>query len=764
MTGLHPGSSGRVRFLALTFTFLFSLVVCASAAAQSLTGRVTDPAGQPVSGADVLILRDKAVVATTTSGADGRFEIPALAPGEYEVTAAAPGLSAPYQPISVTAASNADISVPLAVSPIRESVVVSASHVDTPLSRTAESVTLFDREELETLQIATAADALRLVPGFAIAASGGPGALTSIFPRGGESDYTLVLVDGIPQNAFGGGFDAAHLDTAGLERVEVVRGPNSALYGNGAIGGVVHLVTRQGGPLRAQVSFEGGGYGTTRTTGSASGSRGAWRWGGAFDRFTSDGDTRLRPTIGRRVENDDYDRLMGSGSLGWSDRPTRSIRIDVRGERDVRGFPGPHGSDPMGLYAGLDRISRGRTTASGLGASANFGDAYRGRHGLQFTWSDAQAEYVSPPFGCSPSDCALDPLVADDRTRRVTGRYQLDFERPRMGLSAGWEVVRERVDNTYITGEIFEPVPIRRLDSGLFVEGRPSLGRDLLLTAGVRLERIARAALEPSPGARPAFADQIVWSLNPKVSAAWFVRGVDATNWTKLRASAGTGIKPPTGFDIAFTNNPDLKPERSRSLEIGVEQALARAGLVADAAWFQNRYDDLIVTAGLALIGASRYRTDNIANARAHGLELGLRWRSRTGFGARAAWTWMNTKVLAVDGLSVAQFPYGVGDALPRRARHHGVGEITWTRDRVDAFLTLGGRGSMTDLEPNFISDLVANPGYVNVSLGGALTLARNVEVFGRVTNALDRRYEEVFGYPALGRRASVGVRIAAGR
>ena len=171
------------------------------------------------------------------------------------------------------------------------------------------------------------------MPGFSIAASGGPGALTSIFPRGGESDYTLVLVDGIPQNAFGGGFDAAHLDTAGLERIEVVRGPESALYGDGAIGGIVHLVTRQGGPLQGQASVEGGGYGFSRSTASASGSAGAWSWGGSFDRLLTDGDTREWPSLNRRVANSDYDRVVRIRQLrlvGWPEprdprgRPRRS--------------------------------------------------------------------------------------------------------------------------------------------------------------------------------------------------------------------------------------------------------------------------------------------------------------------------------------------------------------------------------------------------------------------------------------------------------
>src|SRR5258708_6025968 len=177
----------------------------------------------------------------------------------------------------------------------------------------------------------------------------------------------------MPQNACGGGFDAGHLDPAGLERIEVVRGPESALYGDGAIGGIVHLVTRQGGPLQAQASVEGGGYGLSRSTASASGSSGPWRWGGSFDRLMTDGDTREWPSLNRRVANDDYDRFVGQGSLGWSDGPSRAFRMDLRGGRDIRGVPGAYGSDPEHLYGGLDLISRGHNTSREFGASATLG-------------------------------------------------------------------------------------------------------------------------------------------------------------------------------------------------------------------------------------------------------------------------------------------------------------------------------------------------------------------------------------------------------
>ena len=428
-------------------------------------------------------------------------------------------------------------------------------------------------------------------------------------------------------------------------------------------------------------------------------------------------------------------------------------------------FPGPYGSDPQHLYGGLDLVSRETITSKGVGIAGTLGSPLTWRHRVQFTWADQQSDFVSPPFGCDPTNCQLPPLSSDDRTRRLTGRYQFDRDLRPVSLSGGWEILNERVDNTYIAGQTFQPVPITRLDSGLFVEARPSLGRRAFLTLGARLEYIKRDALEANPGTRPAFGDDVVWSLNPKLAGAWFLHESDAGYWTKLRASAGTGIKPPTGFEIAYTDNPSLKPERNRSVDAGIEQAIGGPSLVADATWFFNRYEDLIVTVGTTLTGASRYQTDNIANARAQGLETGLRWRSGAGLSARVSWTWLDTEVLGVDGLtSVAPSPYKVGDPLIRRPRQQGFGEIAWTHRRSTAFLTVGGRGRMSDLEPNYVSSVYTNPGYVTIALGGSFTVARHVEIFGRVTNVLDRSYEEVFGFPALGRTASIGVRVAASR
>jgi outer membrane cobalamin receptor len=739
------------------FSTLFCSLLCCVpglAAAETLSGRVLDPDSRPVAGAHVIIARDGAVIATARTVSAGRFGPLVLLPGEYDITASAPGLRAPRQRISLASA-GIEIDLKLALSAIEETVVVSASQVETTLSRVTDSVTVLTRDDLLRRQTETIADALRDVPGMGVVASGGRGALTSLFPRGGESDYTLVLVDGIPQNTFGGGFDAAHMPVANVDRVEVVRGPQSALFGGGAIGSVVHVVTRQAGPVSGDLAVEGGHQQTWRLSGATIGSRQAWRWGAGVEGLRTDGDRREFASIGGAVSNDDYQRLSGSASVGWSDRPTRRARVDVRVDENERGFPGPYGSDPAGTFPGLDTVSRGRNTTYGLGGTAAFTTGAF-TNNVQFSYANLRSRFQSP-FGES-----------DDETRRVSGRYQADFSVRSIGVSAGWELSHERADNTFITGELSEPVPVRRMLSGWFVEGRPTLGARGVVHAGVRLERIARTSLEGDAfGFRPAFDEDVVWSANPKVSIAWLLRPSTDSGWTKLRAGAGTGIKPPTAFEIAFTDNPGLKPERSRSFDAGIEHAFRQSRLIAEATWFANRYDDLIVTVGASMSGASRYQTDNIANARSRGLETSLRWQASSALTLRGSWTWLDTEVLGVDNAPTeTPQPFAVGDPLIRRPRHQAAMEVQWSTRRASTFLSLNGRGAMLDLEPNIGASggLYDAPGYVTVAVGGSFRLAPGVDVTARVTNLFDRDYEEALGFPALGRSAMVGVRIAGSR
>ena len=763
--GRRPAATRPIPSLLHLLSAIWLVLVTATAAsaapAAAVTGRVTDPAGRPVPGARVLLSGPVAVPRTAVTGQDGRFRLAHLDAGRYELQVVREGFSA--APVAVTLAPGAtrEVSVRLHVSAVPESVVVTASPVETPLSRVADSVTVLTSADLRARQIDTVADALRLVPGLAVAQSGTWGQITSVFPRGGDSNYTLVLIDGMPANEFGGGFDFSQLPVSDIARIEVVRGPQSALFGSGAIGGVIQIITRHGGPPRAAVSAEGGGLGTTRYTADTSGSHGAWTWGASAERMASQGYTGLAAD-GERVSNDNGEERAASGSLGWGRAGGTQIRANADVSWSDIGFPGPYGSNPVGAFAGVDRISRGITNDRQVGVRIDQPWAHQRAHStLQASYTDSTEQFVSP-YG--PSNTG---------SRRLQLRTQTDVALgARGGLSAGVDVDRERAVNTYITGATGELLPISRWLVGTFAEARYNVGDRLFLTAGLRVDDIRQGAIQASPdpfSPRPPLPESTVLSPNPKVSVAYFFRpgGTGRSTWTRLHATAGTGIRPPDAVELAFTDNPHLKPERSRSADIGIEQGFARGRVVLDATAFLNRYNDLIVAVGRSLLDFSQFATDNISNAQARGLEISGAVRVGGGLQARVAYTFLDSRVLAVNGSrDVAPPPFQVGEWLLRRPRQEGSVDLLWTRGRVTAFGDVGARGRTLDVEPTLgaFGGLFWNPGYTVVNAGATVRVGHGVALFARVANLLDRRYEEVYGYPASGRLAMVGLRVSTSR
>lgn len=720
-------------------------------------GRVIDPDGRPVPGALVLLDGPLGVRSVRTDGAGG-FSIPPAPAASYRVLVDVPGLAADPITIRMPADAGRSFDVTLRMAPVSEAVVVSAAQVPRPLSEAPATSTVVSGEEAAQRQLETVSDALRTIPGFTVARSGGRGALTSVFPRGGESDYTLVLVDGMRVNAFGGGFDFSLLPFGDVEQVEVVRGPQSAVFGSDAIGGIVQVTTRHGGPASGSASIEGGGQGTWHAKAGGTASAGAWTFGGGVERLSSDGFTGPRPATGEVVSNDDWRSTSAAASAGWKKGAATAVRGDLRWLDANRGNPGPFGSDPIGAFSGVNTVARGLDTdrQAGLSVRLPWGRLLEGRveQRLQATIASLDNRYHDT-FGDSRFT-----------TRRVTARAQTDIAAsPSTGVSFGVETMGERARSTYITGESGQQVPITRQVSGVFGEVRQDLGPRASVTAGVRLDSIRRDALDADPSPytlRPAFPADAVTSVNPRLAATvalWRDRRGGVR--TRAHGSVGTGIRPPDAFEIAFTDNPSLAPERSRSVEAGVTQTVGER-LEADVTFFDNHYDDLIVAVG-SLSDVSRYRSDNISNARARGVELSASWRGGRGLSLRGAYTWLDTSVLALDDATSAPPPFAVGDPLLRRPRHQASLSLAWASGRLSAFAEARARGSVLDIEPNYgaFGGLFPAPGFVVVDAGGRWPLASHADVFARVTNLLDRPYEEIYGYPALGRTGMVGATVA---
>lgn len=749
---LRPRLRTVVSLFLLTFNFaLFTSV----ASAASLKGRVTDPDGKAVANAEVVISGPSATPLKTRTTADGGFDLATLDAGRYTVVASAPGLVSDAQAIEV-GSSPASLEIAMHLTAVNETLVVSAAQIDQPLSRTPDSVTVISGREIDAKQQFTLAAAMRSVAGVTIQQNGGPGTVTSLFTRGGESDYTLVLVDGVRANAFGGGLDLSQVPLEDVERIEVLRGPQSALYGSDAIGGVVQIITRSGGRPSGSAQIETGSRdmrrGAAATTGDINGVR--WQLGANY--FEDAGFTG-KAANGQAVSNDDSQEQQATASLGY--RHARSggdVQASVQYVDTDRGSPGPFGSDPAKRYNGVDTVSRGTTNRIGGGGrwmQPWFGPASRVRQRVEFDVADYDLRFASR-FG-----------VSNGNSHRSHARVQTDVAASAaVGFSGGFEWLGERGGSTYIVAGSAGQIPVERGVLGVFGEGRWNAGQRATVSFGVRGERITREALPGDPLAfspRPDFPSETINSINPKVSASFAV-----APQTRLRGSFGTGIRPPDAFEIAFTDNSGLKPERNQSGEFGITQTAASGAVQFDATAFINAYTDLIISVGRAFSGVSRYRTDNISNARARGAELSAAWRINTGLDLRGSYTFLDSEILAVTGSSTAQTPYAVGDGLLRRPRHSGSIDASMTQGRVSAFAQVQVRGQALDAEPAFgpSGGLYQNDGHTVVNVGGSFRPVRAVEIFARALNLFDRDYEEVLGYPAPGRTAYVGARFAVGR
>jgi outer membrane receptor protein involved in Fe transport len=710
-------------------------ICCACLSAAEVKGTVVDPSGAPVGGAQVSIVSRLGVEAQTVTSAAGAFELQAAPRADAHLVITAPGFRTATLPVET------DVSVKLALAPVVDSVGVAGSTVDVSASQQGSSVDIVPREEIRTRNEPYAMDLLRYIPGMEFNQSGSAGAVSSLFLRGGDSDYTLVEIDGTPVNTFGGAFDFAHIPSEALDRIDVVRGPQSAVYGSYANSGAVDFITRQPGAApQFDVLAEGGTYGEHRFGITASGTVAGFGVLASGSRIDDNGP----------VENSDYHNQ--DALLNVSRRfANQSFSLHGLFDSNNVGEPGPYGSDPLDDYTGIDTVSREKNNFGEYGGHYEIDLSGRVREELFGSLFLENSSYTSP-YGFSYDK----ELRGQGETRTVvsvTRHYVASF-----GFVAG----REDVKNTYISDANFESFPIERGDFAAYLENRFEFGGKLFLNAGVRAEWIVTPAIPTDGYSRPYFPANTVSRANPKLSAAY----VPAKN-TRLHTSFGTGIRPPSGFELAFTDNPQLKPERTRSVDGGIEQTLFHERLRVGATYFYNRYYDLIVTLGGSLSTLSHYQSANLANSRAQGAEFSGTLRPARALFLTGSYTLLGTRILSLDGTSnTAPLPFHVGQELTRRPENSGSVVGTYARGRVTAGVNGYFRGKTLYEEPTYgaTDGLFWNPGFANVGINLNYALGHGVTAYGNLRNALDRHYEEVFGYPSPRLNFVAGMKFSIGR
>ncbi len=716
----------------------------------SISGTVFDPAGQVVPGARVTLLYAMAQLETRDTNAQGQYSFVRLRAGKYQIVATSSGFDQLPVDIDLAAGEKLVSDLHLRLSASRDKVVVSAAPGGALTSQIASSVSVISSDEIDDRGAQVAVDVMRGLPGVEINQSGGRGTVTSAFIRGGDSDYNLVMIDGIELNDFGGGFDLSPLPAEGVQQVEIIRGPESALYGSNAMSGVINLETIHGdGPPHFSFVGEGGSLYTWRLGTTGAGLNKGFSWAYSLSRLQTDG----------QVQNDAYRGQTSTVSLGYSRSPRRKFDVNFFGYAGLLGLPGPWGSDPYGLFPGIDPSTHQNQNLFGYQAQESEQFSSRFQQVTTVSVSTDRITFVSPSAGNSFTNNLR--VVANSRSEIVVSSKDT--------LVAGFEYDRDQFKNLFVEGPNDEPFLLGRNSYAFFAENRWTPSDRWFINVGLRVDDIQTdgVPLNNDTG-QPGIPANTLAKVTPRISAAYLVRESDADGFfgaTRLHASFGTGFRAPDGFELAFTNNPALKPEESISYDAGVEQRMAQGRAILDVTYFYNYFKDQIVSTGDL---PTNFDSENIGRSRAWGVETTIRIHPVRSFEFSGSYTWMNTAILALGGFTEPADPFTVGEPLLRRPRNAAGFNATWTKKRL--MLNMNGtiRGAVLDVEPNdgtFACTfepqcLFRNPGYQLLNAGFAYQLPKGIEIYGRINNFLNQKYEEAFGFPALRLNFMAGVKL----
>jgi outer membrane cobalamin receptor len=749
--------SAGVFLVVLSFWLAFSLgFPYAAAAADSnadVKVKVVDPRGAAVAGAQVSLLGGGRVLKTQTTGGEGIASFGAAFGQRYEVQVLAPGFAAE----TVEIGSAADITVTLRLATAAETVVVSATRNPVAGEAAGADVATLNGAQLTTMQPLAANDALRFLPGAVVNTAGQRGGLSSLFVRGGESNYNKVIVDGVTVNEPGGTFDFGTLSLAQGDRMEFVRGAQSTLYGSDAMTSVVQVWTRAGSTRvpEFRLGADGGNLSSSHGYASLAGARGPFDYNFFGDQFNTGGSG----------VNDAYSDSLEGANVGVALGDKAALRVRVRHSNTHTGLPGEwsfNGYDPLvpanGPTAPLVPLQPNPSDWSQLNnllGSVELTVAAPSGWQHRFTGFD----YVYRYYELNPGDAARvdpygDPIdfaaQTIDHINRGGFEYQGDYsERTWAHMTFGYRVENE---NGFVGDVIYGPQNHgQRLNNDVYAQQQLTLGRLTVIAGG----RLAHSSAFGNTGL-------------PRVALMWqALRGGDIFSGTRLRFSYATGFKeprleetfngiPPDPYDIPNTG---LKPERSRSFEAGIQQNFYQGKFVLNGTYFNNLFHDQI---NYVEIDPHNFvgQYVNVNESFAQGAEAEVQAKLRSRLLLSGAYTYTSTQIL--DNPAPINSLYDVGMPLLRRPKHSATLLLSYLGSRW------GGNvgGSFVGRRPDsdfygFGIDHAA--GYVRADLGGWYALWPRVTVYANVENALDRRYNEVVGYPALPVNFRAGVRFRVG-
>ncbi len=695
---------------------------------ESITGRVRDPQAKPISGIRLLLTKNNATVANCLSDALGYYSFQNIQPGNYVLEVHQLGFQQEQRDLEVTAGRDLNYDVFMKLKTLEEQILVTATRTTAPTSLLGSSVTVITKEKIRAQHASNVAETLRNVPGMNVMQLGGKGSLTSLFLRGGESDYTKILLDGIPLNQPGGAIDLSNLSTANVERIEIVRGPQSALYGSDAIAGVIQIFTQKGSVEHTVPRFdffsEAGTYDTVRGGVGLRGGIGRLSYSAQFQHLSTD----------NSEPNDFFHNNSFSTSIGFETSSSSSVSIVGRVERGKSGVPGPTAFG----RPDLEEFYRKRDFAVGLSWHNRLSDSWQ----QQISYSQAYVNQLSvdtvdsgsffPEFrGKTAAFPSLDfPFSFLAATRRHNINYQSDFILSSHLLSAGLDYEEERG----VVGQ----TRASRTNFGYYIQDQFLLLRRLAITGGLRLED------------NGSFG----FSATPRVSLAYLLRngnGNEFWGMTRSKFNFGLGIKEPNFIEsfspnFFFKGNPDLKPERTRSFEVGLEQIVAQNRVSVEVNFFHSYFRDQIAfqTINLETFEGSFF---NIGESRAWGSEQIIRVILSKKFDFSTGYTYLNSKILKSNNPFDPVFQEGA--RLLLRPTHAASLGLTWGWRQWLVHTNATFIGNRADSDFRGIG-LVEVGGYTKWDLSGTYQIDSHLQFYVACENILNQDYFEEIGFPAL--------------
>jgi vitamin B12 transporter len=611
-----------------------------------------------------------------------------------------------------------------------DQIIVTGARTPINADHLGNATTVIDRSEIERLEVRYVSDLLRTVPGFAVSRSGGVGSQTQVRVRGAEANHVLVLIDGVRANdpATGDEFRWEYLTTGNVDRVEIVRGPQSALWGSDAVAAVVHVVTSRQRREPSIAAYAEGGSNDTGNVG-LNGSAGSDRWSltGGIEYLGTDGINVSRTG----TERDGSD--ITTVSFGGRIEATEALTFDA-GIRTSDAWTEYDAVDYVvtGLPADADLVTEADNLYADIGATyARTGSRLKQRMTARFFDSNNR----------NLLDGMAESSTASDRT---TFMYQADIGLGDHRLSLALE--HEATDFSQRGAAVFgDPNQDQEMDVTSFIgdfEAHPSDRLTVLLSA--RFDK------------NSDFED----ATTGRVSAAHLL-----SERTTLRANVGIGQKNPTFierfgfFPAQFVGNADLKPERSTSYEIGIDRAYRNGAFIVGATLFHQDLEDEINGFVFDPVTFLTTAENLIADSRRSGFELTAEWQASEQFDLAASYTYTDASEQDGDGQDIAEL---------RRPRHSGSLSANFlsSGDRLKASLSASYGGSRNDIFfPPFPapSEIVTLDNYWLVDLAVHYSLTDTMTLFARGANLLDEDYEQVYGFRTPGITGYVGLRTRFG-